>query len=553
MLRFLGWGAQSRTVMACVSWAIASLAASAMLGCGGGARAPEAGDGERVEVPGELASRYATEPTTGGVLGSVGTEEVRRGVERASADAGGLLVADGRLAELASWIGANLGPGGAPPPHEVIELFTRSLGLVEPAPHLAVLGVPDVAALEGGVADAVRGFLSRQAYGAWGAAVVERGGLNVAVVVLSTRALHLEPVARRFDPGGRLALRGRLNDGFRTPQLVLAPPSGDVRRTPLGAGPDFTTDVTLLERGTWRIEILGQGPRGDTVLANFPVYVGEDPPRSIALRVDDTDDDVRTPEGLESALLRRVNDARAREGVPPVVSHPGLAEVARAHSRDMVTNHFVGHTSPTTGEAPARVERAGYRSGLVLENIGRGYSAREIHEGLLASPGHRANILNRDVTHVGVGVVSETEGGREAFVATQVFLRMNREIDAESAVSTLLREINEGRAARGATPLEVDPNLQTAATDAARGYFAQPDQSQQDTVDAASASLRRFSMMFRRVGGLMAVVGDIGEASRLEPTFDPDVRYVGIGVAQGDRPDAPPNSIAVVIVLAWPR
>ena len=525
-----------------------------LLACGGGSTTPEAGEGQRVEVPGELATHYATTPTDGDVLGSVGTAEVRRGVERASADAGNPLQADGRLAELASWIGAHLGPGGAPPPHEVIELFTRSLGLAEPAPHLAVLGVPDVSALEGGVADAVRGFLARQAYGAWGAAVVERGGLNVAVIVLSTRAITFEPVARRFEPSGRLTLRGRLADGFRTPQLVLAPPSGDVRRSPLGAGPDFATDVTLGERGTWRVEVLGQGPRGDTVLANFPIYVGEDPPRAIVLQSDDSsDDDVRTPEGLEQALLRRVNDARAREGVPPLVPHPGLAEVARAHSRDMVTNHFVGHTSPTTGEAPERVARAGYRSGLVLENIGRGYSAREIHEGLLASPGHRANILNRDVTHVGVGVVGETEGGREAFVATQVFLRMNREIDPESAVSTLLREINEGRTARGAAPLEVDPNLQTAASDAARGYFAQPDQSQQDTVDAASASLRRFSMMFRRVGGLMAVVGDIGEASRLEPTFDAEVRYVGIGVAQGDRPDAPPNSIAVVIVLAWPR
>jgi hypothetical protein len=161
--------------------------------------------------------------------------------------------------------------------------------------------------------------------------------------------------------------------------------------------------------------------------------------------------------------------------------------------------------------------------------------------------------LNRDVTHVGVGVVGETEGGREAFVATQVFLRMNREIDPEAAVTRLLREINEGRSARGAPPLEVDPNLQTAASDAARGYFTSPDQSQQDTVDAASASLRRFAMMFRRVGGLMAVVSDVSEAARLEPTFDPDVRFVGIGVAQGDRPDAPPNSIAVVIVLAWPR
>ncbi|HJL48479.1 MAG TPA: hypothetical protein RMG45_21645, partial [Polyangiaceae bacterium LLY-WYZ-15_(1-7)] len=87
----------------------------------------------------------------------------------------------------------------------------------------------------------------------------------------------------------------------------------------------------------------------------------------------------------------------------------------------------------------------------------------------------------------------------------------------------------------------------------ATSYFAIPEQSQQDTVDEASSGLRRFSMMFSRVGGLMAVVGDVDEAARLEPTFDPEVRYVGIGLAQGDRPDAPPNSIAVVIMLGWAR
>ncbi len=51
----------------------------------------------------------------------------------------------------------------------------------------------------------------------------------------------------------------------------------------------------------------------------------------------------------------------------------------------------------------------------------------------------------------------------------------------------------------------------------------------------------------------MTVVGDPREAEHLEPTFDPEVRYVGIGVAQGTRADSPPNSIGVVILLAWPR
>jgi hypothetical protein len=51
----------------------------------------------------------------------------------------------------------------------------------------------------------------------------------------------------------------------------------------------------------------------------------------------------------------------------------------------------------------------------------------------------------------------------------------------------------------------------------------------------------------------MTVVSRVEDAGRLEPTFDPDVTTLGIGVAQGNRPDLAPNSIAVVIVLGWPR
>jgi hypothetical protein len=39
----------------------------------------------------------------------------------------------------------------------------------------------------------------------------------------------------------------------------------------------------------------------------------------------------------------------------------------------------------------------------------------------------------------------------------------------------------------------------------------------------------------------------------MQPLFDRDVAAVGIGVAQGDRPGAPPRSVFVVYVLAVPR
>ena len=113
--------------------------------------------------------------------------------------------------------------------------------------------------------------------------------------------------------------------------------------------------------------------------------------------------------------------------------------------------------------------------------------------------------------------------------------------------------INHSRSARGAPPLEAHDHLGEAAQQAVDAYFADPQLSQQDAVDDASASLRRFAIAYRRIGGVMAIVGDVSEAAALEPTLDAEVRYVGVGVAQGTRPDTGPNAIAVVIIMGWPR
>lgn len=528
------------------------LLTASLLGCGPAASPGSTTPALLVEAPGEGRDSYETRPTDEPVSGD-GAGAVEAGILSAAGSRGVTMTGDGRLSRLAQWTAAHLGDGGAPPPHEVVEFFAQHLGLVEPVPHLLVLGQPDPAALQGSIEDSVGQFLDREAYNYYGGAIVERSGLTIAVVCLSRRWLELDPVPRHVPAGRAIPVRGRLTGRFRAPVVAVASPSGDVRRIEAGEGPAFELSIPTEGPGRYGVELLAQGPRGDTVLANFPVFVGITTPQSVALQAEEGPGEASDPRAVAASLLSAMNRSRSEQGLPPLTLHPGLAEVARQHSRDMIDNRFVGHTSPTTGGAADRVERAGYRSGLVLENIGRGYGAAEIHRGLVGSPGHRANLLNADVTHVGVGVVSEQEGGRTAFVVTQIFVLMPRSIDVASAPAALVEMINRGRAARGAEPLEIDPNLAEAAAEGARRYFAEPALGQQDVVDEASGSLRRFSIAFRRVGGLMVVVSHIEDASRLDPTFDPEVRYVGIGVAQGNRPDAPANSIAVVILLAWPR
>jgi uncharacterized protein YkwD len=528
--------------------------AALFVGCGGsqsGELVRGAEDAEVVEAPAPSVSRYATAPSDSPAIGE-NAAIVERGLLAAARAQSVDMQGDGRLALLAAWTAERLGDGATPPPHEVVEFFSRHLGIVEPVPHVLILGQPDPALLERGITESVTQFLERQPYNRYGAAVIERQGLTLAVVTLSWRWLDLEPVPRQVDAGSTVELRGRLVGDYREPTFAIARPDGSVERTPVGAGPEFDFRYVPRESGVHKVELLARGPRGDTVIANFPLFVGVDVPQSVALAVEE--DVSGDPSAVSAALLRLIQRTRRESGLEPVTQQRGLAEVALAHSRDMVEHDFIAHTSQSNGTTAAqRVEAAGIRTGLVLENIGRGYSALEIHRGLLGSPGHRANILNADVTHVGIGVVAEDEGGRPAFVATQLFVSMPAEIDVGGAPEELLAAINRGRRARNAGSLEVESNLERAAQAAAERFFEDRTMSQQDVVDEASGGLGRMGIAYSRVGGVMAVVTRLADASRLEPAFDAEARYVGIGVAQGTRPDTAANAIAVVILLAWPR
>lgn len=531
-----------------------ALIAALLLGCSGGSGDTRTIEGERyreVDAPAPTSPRYATAPGAGAaVRGTTGVDAVSEAVQAASDAHDMPLEADPRLAQLADWIAERLGPNGEVPPNEVVEFFTRHLGLVEPVPHTMVLGQP-AETIGDGLRESIGQFMDRQTYNRWGAAVVEREGLTLVVVMLSWRWVELEPVPRAVENGTALELRGRLLGEHVNPTVVVAKPSGEVQRLPAGSGSDFDVRVPTDGAGVYRVEIVGRGPHGDTVIANFPVYVDEEIPSTVRLDLGGSDGgDV---ESVRRALLDRINQTRREAGLREVTASEPLREVALAHSRDMVENDFIGHSSPRTGTAAQRVERAQIRTGLVLENIGRGYGAGEIHRGLLESPGHRANLVNPDVTHVGIGVVAEPEGSRTAFVVTEVFIRQAERVDLSAAPQQLLERINHARRARGAPDVSLEDPMSEAAQSAAEEFFADPSLSQQDTVDDASAALRRFAIAYSRIGGVMAVVADVSEAGALEPVLDADIRFVGIGVAQGTRPDTGANAIAVVIVMAWPR
>jgi uncharacterized protein YkwD len=117
-------------------------------------------------------------------------------------------------------------------------------------------------------------------------------------------------------------------------------------------------------------------------------------------------------------VYQRLNRARVDEGLDPLAWSDALADVAEGHAYDMYLNGFFSHTSPTSGTLVDRLRDAGLVYRVAGENLALAATPEEVHDGLMGSPGHRANIVGDSYRRVGIAVVS----GRLGLMTVQVFM-----------------------------------------------------------------------------------------------------------------------------------
>ncbi len=121
----------------------------------------------------------------------------------------------------------------------------------------------------------------------------------------------------------------------------------------------------------------------------------------------------------EQRMLELVNAERVKNGLPAYVWDGKLSELARLHSADMLVRGYFSHATPdgqTALQRAAAMDDLRYRA--LGENIAYAKDLTAAHAGLLASPGHRANILSSVFSRVGIGI--EAVPGRGLMV-TQEF------------------------------------------------------------------------------------------------------------------------------------
>jgi uncharacterized protein YkwD len=117
-------------------------------------------------------------------------------------------------------------------------------------------------------------------------------------------------------------------------------------------------------------------------------------------------------EASEARMLELLNQERGRAGLQPLVRDPTIDAVARAHSVDMLQRGYFAHETPD-GRTPFDRMRAGnVQFSAAGENLALAPTVALAHQGLMDSPGHRANILHPAFRRVGIGAARADGRGR---------------------------------------------------------------------------------------------------------------------------------------------
>ena len=104
-------------------------------------------------------------------------------------------------------------------------------------------------------------------------------------------------------------------------------------------------------------------------------------------------------------VLAQMNAQRQANGcATPLVYNQKLWNAAQRFAYHLASNAYLSHTGKDGSTMVSRVEAEGYTWTALAENVAAGYGTpTSVVTGWMGSAGHRANILNCNLTEVGVG------------------------------------------------------------------------------------------------------------------------------------------------------
>lgn len=125
---------------------------------------------------------------------------------------------------------------------------------------------------------------------------------------------------------------------------------------------------------------------------------------------------------ISSVLVEQTNENRVTLGINELKVNPILEEAARLKATDMATRSYFAHTSPDGISPWSWLEAVGYSFLTAGENLAVNFvDSEDVTNAWMASPGHKANIVNANFTEIGIATAKGTYKGKDAIFVVQFF------------------------------------------------------------------------------------------------------------------------------------
>jgi len=182
--------------------------------------------------------------------------------------------------------------------------------------------------------------------------------------------------------------------------FITLPIQGSIKNTILNSklgGP--------LVRNTQGIEKQLNAVFGDAVEETL-TFLTVQPSSEDTVELHFTQTDTVIDEASERKMFEFINQERVERGIAPLeFASSRLQDLARIYAQDMFARGYFSHYNPE-GESPFdRMEYADINYLAAGENLALAPTVTLAHQGLMNSPGHKANILSPDYGRVGIGVI----------------------------------------------------------------------------------------------------------------------------------------------------
>ncbi|MBF2053599.1 MAG: CAP domain-containing protein [Candidatus Sericytochromatia bacterium] len=381
----------------------------------------------------------------------------------------------------------------------------------------------------------------------------KHGEILWATIILLEYLAELDELPRTVQPGETLRFKASVSLGYRNPRLPVTLPSGKVRTfypRHIRQG-QASFEVPLDQgRGRYTLELLLDHPEaGPRVASILPVYVGaayplkEPTPQPSAQQFANTDQAARY-------LLQRLNAERQKHQLKSLKPDELLNYVAYLHSEDMAKRQFFAHINPDGLDPNARYQAQGGK-GQVGENIAYDTLVASAHQRLMNSPGHRANMLHQDFTHVGMGVYFNGTH----FYITQLFQQKAERVKVQDFKAELLNWLGTQRQRKQLPVLKEEPRFSEAARQHTLAMIREDQLAYRLSQGDFAARYQSQGGRYRELSTLILSARNLEEALERLQKHEQIVqqarwRKMGLGVVQADSETLGPNLIWITLGLA---